>query len=257
MNAESDGIDEALGQSLREALQAAEKFGRGWSEGIARMREKTRQRNLEEDRRAEAEARYQKAWDKAWDKLSVAEDQKWWEQATPEQIAEVYEVAVTWREHEPAAARIDDVIYDEVLERYDHDLRTPSADQVREDLEKIEAERAEEKTEEEKDVEDVEPEKSTETGVEGEPLTPEPEREEAVEEEKPPAYDSVERREHDERTRVEKGVDPDLARTHHRVDTMNATHPRDAVDTKRAATRLAGPRGRPRARQADKDLVHR
>ncbi|MCY9785701.1 hypothetical protein KIK06_17585 [Nocardiopsis sp. EMB25] len=240
---ESDGIDEALGRSLRGMMQLAEQNGRQWSEVLRRMREIARLRQEEAARRAEARARYQAAWEKAQEKLAVVDDPEWWDQATPEQIAEVYEVAVSWREHEVEAARVDDVIYDEVLERYDHDLRTPSAEQVREDLEKIEAQRKEQ-----------EQESDAERGEEGS-LVPEPEAKEEAKAEaaetNPPTWDSEERRTLVEQQMRDEGVAPELVETRMRVDRMNATHPRDAIQGKHAATRLRGPRGRSRTRQAE------
>ncbi|WP_160050115.1 MULTISPECIES: hypothetical protein [unclassified Nocardiopsis] len=225
---ESDGIDEALGRSLREALALAEQNGRRLSDLIARAREILRLREEAAARRAEAQARYEAAWKAARDKLAVADDDQWWDKATPAQIAEVYEVAVTWREHETEAARIDEVIYEQVLDRYDHDLRTPSPEQVRHDLEEIRA-RHEEITEE-RDHDAPEPEH-----------VEEPEREE-------PRYDSEERRELTREEMLREGLEPEVVETRMRVDTMNARPPRDAVERKHAATRLAGPRGRGTAR---------
>ncbi|MFE1400366.1 hypothetical protein ACFW53_20735 [Nocardiopsis dassonvillei] len=244
---ESDGIDEALGRSLREMMQLAEQNGRQWSEVIRRMREIARRRQEEAARRAEAQARYQAAWDQAREKLAVVDDSQWWDQATPEQIAEVYEVAVTWREHEVEAARVDDVVYDEVLERYGHDLRTPSAEQVREDLEKIEAQRKEQ--EQETDAEH-------EHGGKEEPRVVESEAQEEVAETGSPTWDSEERRTLVEQQMHEEGIDPELIKTRMRVDRMHATPPRDAVQSKRAATRLRGPRGRSRERQAENAMDH-
>jgi hypothetical protein len=236
---ESDGIDEALGRSLREAMQRAEQAGRRWSEVIRRMRELSRRRQEEVARRAEAQARYQAAWEKAREKLAVVDDSQWWDKATPAQIAEVYEVAVSWREHEVEAARVDDVIYTEVLDRYDHDLRTPSPDQVREDLERIEEQRQEEAQEE------VEGE--TERAEDG-PSQAEPGTGAAPAQDPELPWDSEERRTLIEQRMREQGIDPELIDMRMQVDRMHATHPRDAVQAPHAARRLNGPRGRPRHR---------
>lgn len=236
---ESDGIDEALGRSLREAMQLAEQQGRQWSNVLRRMREIARQRQEEAARRAEAQARYQAMWSQARERLSVVEDPEWWNQATPEQVAEVYEVAVSWRDHEVEASRLDDVIHAEVLERYDHDLRTPSPEQVREDLERIQEQRQEQESEAEQDApERVGQESAAESEVEV----------------GPPEWDSEERRSLFEEQMREDNVDPELIETRMRVDRMQGRPPRDAVQAKQAATRLRGPRGRSHGRQAENTM---
>ncbi|MFB8764037.1 hypothetical protein [Nocardiopsis alba] len=236
---ESDGIDEALGRSLREAMQLAEQQGRQWSNVLRRMREIARQRQEEAARRAEAQARYQAMWSQARERLSVVEDPDWWGKATPEQVAEVYEVAVTWRDHEVEAARLDDVIHAEVLERYDHDLRAPSPEQVREDLEKIQEQRKEQESEAEQDA----PER----------VGQEPDLEPEVEA-GPPEWDSEERRSLFEKQMRENNIDPELIETRLQADRMQSRSPRDAVQTKQAATRLRGPRGRSHDRQAESTM---
>lgn len=231
--AESDGIEEAISQNIREALASAERTGRLLSRAIDRVRQIRDSMREAAERRAEARARYQAAWDKAREKLEVVDDPEWWEGATPAQIAEVYEVAVTWREHEKEADRADDVIYEEVLERFGHDLRTPSAEQVREDLEKIQADRDSEEEEEEKE----------EGGKRSADTEEDRER---------PAHDSSERRERMEAEMREADIDPDVIKARMRAYTMNGHPPREAVAQKHTATRLRGPRGMGiRARQAD------
>ncbi len=231
---DSDGIEEAIGQNIREALASAERAGRLLSRAIDRVRQIRDSMREAAERRAEARARYQAAWDKAREKLEVVNDPEWWEEATPAQIAEVYEIAIAWRDHEKEADRADDVIYEEVLERFGHDLRTPSAEQVREDLEKIQADR------------DSEEEKEEEEKEEGGKRSADTE-----EERERPAYDSSERRERMAEEMRDAGVASELIESRLRADAMNARAPHDAVERKHATTRLRGPRGtRTRARQS-------
>lgn len=251
-NAGSDGIEEALAQNLREWTRSAETVGRAFSRGI----EALRRRQMAARERAEAQERYQRAWEGAQERLSVTRDPEWWDRASPKEIAEVYEVAVTWREHEPEAQRYDDLIHHEVRERYDHDLRTPSSEQVQSDLEHIEAQRQEEK---EQDP-DLEQDGEGPTDPE-EILTPgETEQEQSEKQEQggesEPAYDSEEHRTQVAEQRSRDGVEPELVETHQRVERMNAEPPRSAVDKAHAQQRLGAAAGlrarsRPRSKQGD------
>ncbi len=103
---ESDGIEEALYENLREALHVAEQLGRQWASVIGKIREIAEREREEAARRAAAQARYQAVWDKAREKLAVVDNPQWWRQATVVEIAEVHEVVTAWREHETEAARI-------------------------------------------------------------------------------------------------------------------------------------------------------
>ena len=246
-NAGSDGIEEALAQNLRGLTQAAHTAGRAFSNVI----DMVRRRQMAARERAEVQERYQRAWEGAQERLSVTRDPEWWDRASPKEIAEVYEVAVTWREHEPEAQRYDDLIHHEVLERYDHDLRTPSREQVQSDLEHVEAERQEEQASEQ----DQEKEEVLEQEGEGptDPeavLTPgetEQEQSEAQQEQagesESPAYDSEEHRTQVAEQRTRDGVEPELVETHERVERMNANEPRNAVDLAQSQKRLRGAAG--------------
>lgn len=241
----SDGVEEALAQTLREWTRGAETAGRAFSRRI----EALRRRRMAAQERAEAQERYQRAWQAARERLEVTREPEWWDRASPKEIAEVYEVAVTWREHEPEAQRYDDLIHHEVLERYDHDLRIPTPEQVQSDLEHIEAQRQEEQATEQDQEEALEQDGQGATDPE-EILTPgETEQEqsehpqEQTGESEPPAYDSEEHRTQVAEQRTRDGVDPELVETHQRVERMNAQPPRSAVDKAQPQKRLRAAAG--------------
>ncbi|MGW5880217.1 hypothetical protein ACWFMI_27090 [Nocardiopsis terrae] len=231
---ESDGIEETLDQSLRDALREAERAGYLASRVIGRVREMTRQRKLDADLRQEAMDRYQQLWEQAREKMAVVDDDQWWEQAAPAQIADVYEVAVSWRDHEVEAARVDERIYEQVLEHYGHDLRSPTPERLQADLEQIQADREDQHAQHDADVEQA------------------PEVEEAVPE---ADWDSKERRALLEQQMRDEVIDPELVRAHMSVDRMNATSPHDAVERHQSGTRLRGPRGRARQHEQQRETL--
>ena len=226
---EPDGIEETLDRSLRDVLREAERAGYLASRIISRVREMTRQRTLDAQRRREAVDRYQQLWDRAREKMSVVQDDQWWEQATPAQIADVYQVAVSWRDHEVEAAQVDERIYEQVLEHYGHDLRSPTPERLQADLEQIAADR--------EDHQDLQ-------------VGPE-EHDVALEAE----WDSEEHRTLVEQQMRDEGIDPELVQTHMSVHRMNAHSPHDAVERGQASTRLRGPRGRGRQHEKQRETL--
>ena len=234
---ESDGIEEALYENLREALYVAEQLGRQWASVIGKIREIAEREREEAARRAAAQARYQAVWDKAREKLAVVDNPQWWRQATVVEIAEVHEVVTAWREHETEAARID-VVYRRTLERYE--MSVISSEQVHE-APVYEAPR-----------EDRSAHASAEYDFDGAgPLVPEPTAGEKGEAALPP-WDSAERRVLMEQRMRESGVSSELIKVHMRVHRMNARPPQAAVRDRRRVLSSSTSRSRVLSRQLDK-----
>ncbi|GAB3205335.1 hypothetical protein SAMN02745673_00934 [Marinactinospora thermotolerans DSM 45154] len=213
---ESDGIEEALSHNLREAMVRAEQVGRLLARRLDLITDTLARGAVAADRAFALHRLRRRVWKKAQEKLKQVEDPQWWERATPDQIAEVHEVAVTWRDQERIARKADDTIHQEVLDRYGLDLRTLTRQQVWEGLERSTNE---------------------------------------IDGESKPTYDSPERRDREKQRMEREGLDPELIDTHMVVDTMNARPPHDAVQRWWARWRSRGPRGRELpGQQAEQDL---
>lgn len=76
--------------------------------------------------------------------LQAVDQPQWWDTATPEQIGRSYQVARTWEQEDPAAARAVGTVREQVRERYGIDVEDAGADpeQVRQ-LPRLELDRAE------------------------------------------------------------------------------------------------------------------
>lgn len=118
--ADSDGIGEALEETLRVGLTAA---GR-----VAEARIREQQRRLQEaqaqSEQATRELRARLAAERAVARAELAPvaHAQWWEQATPGQIEDAWETAQTWRASDPQADRAAIAIRTAVTERYGIDL---------------------------------------------------------------------------------------------------------------------------------------
>lgn len=121
---ESDGMEEALDEALRMGLTVAGQVGERvarWLEQQAReaqARSEHAARELAERMGAERAA--------ARAELVVVGRQEWWARAKPEEVTRVWEVANTWSQFDPDAARALETIREQVRDRYGIDTSTPN-----------------------------------------------------------------------------------------------------------------------------------
>src|SRR5690606_41289234 len=102
---ESDGIEEALYENLREALHVAAQLGRQWASVIGKIPEIAEREREQAARRAAAQARYQAVWDKAPESPARADNPRWRRQAPVAGIREAHEGRTGLPEPEPDTAR--------------------------------------------------------------------------------------------------------------------------------------------------------
>ncbi len=113
---ESDGIEEAIEGQTRLLITAAAQAG----DRIARMREDALRRAQATSEREARELQSRLAGEQRAVRadLSGVQRAEWWENASPERIAQAYESAVAWRDEEPEAARAEQRIIDELRTRH-------------------------------------------------------------------------------------------------------------------------------------------
>ncbi|WP_422117703.1 hypothetical protein [Brachybacterium sp. UNK5269] len=113
---ESDGIEEAIEGQTRLLITAAAQAG----DRIARMREDALRRAQATSEREARELQSRLAAEQraVCADLSGVQRADWWENASPERIAQAYESAVAWRDEEPEAARAEQRIADELRTRH-------------------------------------------------------------------------------------------------------------------------------------------
>ncbi|MEC5152632.1 hypothetical protein [Cryobacterium sp. GrIS_2_6] len=126
MAEETDGVGETFDDSLRVALTIASQFG----ERISRLREQTaRQREADAVQEArELSTRFEAERGAARASLAPVEQAEWWNQASPQNIADVHETATAWRDFDDRARNAADRIKSEVQTRYGIDADAPGAD---------------------------------------------------------------------------------------------------------------------------------
>ncbi len=116
---ESDGVAEALHETLAAAMSAAA--------ALARARAQTREDDMRqaqgqsEQRERELRARLDTERASARVELATVNQSEWWERASPEAIEHAWGTAVQWRDTDPEAARAAVRIRSEVEQRYDID----------------------------------------------------------------------------------------------------------------------------------------
>ncbi|MDA2812508.1 hypothetical protein O4J56_17830 [Nocardiopsis sp. RSe5-2] len=231
---ETDGIEESFDRQLHQLLGSARDLGHSFSRGLWALRQIHHNHQVAKQYREQARRRYEAKWEREHELLAVVEDEQWWEQeATPAKVAEAYQIALSWRDHEDEADRLDDVIYEEVRERYGVDLRTPTREEVQDKLEQAVGEHDRDQPEPAPEAEQQE----------------EQERAADTEEERP-AYDSAERREQFAEQMRGAGVDEALIAGRLSADAMNARPPQEAVHASRRLT-ASGMRARGRGLQAE------
>lgn len=140
---ESDGVDEAIEGLSRTGIAVAARLG----EQLARMREQSlrEQQAVDEQRARELQVRYESQREAARAQLAPTTDDRWWDQARPQDIERVHETATAWKQFDPAAQEAAERIRREVRERYGVDVDNPGADDraVSEALAQAERNRAE------------------------------------------------------------------------------------------------------------------
>lgn len=169
---ETDGIEEGMSAELRIILTAAAQAG----EMMQRSRE---QRRREQAARDQEEARALESRLAAEQKAAVAsltrvEDERWWNQARPDEVAEMYRQARAWSSEDPRAVQAQQRIESEVERRYgveltssmEPDVAAESLRRAQRDQEERRDREAEQAVEAEKRAEEHESEsqRSAETG---------------------------------------------------------------------------------------------
>jgi colicin import membrane protein len=113
---ESDGVAEALHETLGAAMTAAGALAR--SRAQASEDELRQARTESEQRERELRARLEADRAAARVELSTVNQPQWWERASPQEIEHAWETAVQWRDTDSDAARAAVRIRAEVEERY-------------------------------------------------------------------------------------------------------------------------------------------
>lgn len=137
---EQQEIAEAVGQHVRVVATTVARL----SEAAFRAAEVAaeRRRALEESRAAEATAQFEAERSAARSAYRAVEDPRWWENAWPEQVAEVYQVAAVWSEFDEEARRVERLMAEEIQCRYAVDARAVDLATVPADLAAAERARA-------------------------------------------------------------------------------------------------------------------
>jgi len=125
---DDDGLDEALMQAVRVAMTSAARVG----EALMRVRQdQQRQAAAPSTESARAlSARLAAEQAAARTAYRGVDDPRWWDQATPENAAEMYATATAWREVDPEADRARGRLEDEVKRRYGVDVTGLDGNQV-------------------------------------------------------------------------------------------------------------------------------
>src|SRR5690625_1718162 len=132
MAEETDGIEEAFEGQVRILVTAAgqvgERLARAREQALRRAQAHSEQQAREMQSRLEAERRAARA------ELASVYRADWWDQATPEQIGQAYQVARAWAQEDPEAVRAEQRIRGELRTRYgidaDNTGASPSAVQA-------------------------------------------------------------------------------------------------------------------------------
>ena len=128
MAEETDGVGESFDGVLRVALTIAAQFAGRISrlrEHLGRMREASAQQQYRE-----LESRFESERSAALASLAPVQQAGWWNTAGIDDIAQAYETATVWHDHDEVAREAGDTIRREVSERYGIDVNAPGADPV-------------------------------------------------------------------------------------------------------------------------------
>lgn len=249
MAEETDGIEEAFDGQIRVLVTAAgqvgERIARAREDALRRAQAATEQEARELRSRIEAEHRTARV------ELGNVHRSDWWDRATPEQIANTYQLARAWSQDDPEAVRAEQRIRDEVRTRYGVDVNDTSADPqaVREAVERAEeaeaarlmaeADRADRAAEHHRDAAEHEPdpEQRAEAREQAEQHQA---HADAARADAQPLYDSAERREATARDLESKGIDREVVATKMQADVSQAKPATEATK----ATSARAPRAR-------------
>ena len=265
MAEETDGIEEAFDGQIRVLVTAAgqvgERIARAREDALRRARAATEQEARELRSRIEAEHRTARV------ELGNVHRSDWWDRATPEQIANTYQLARAWSQDDPEAVRAEQRIRDEVRTRYGVDVNDTSADPqaVREAVERAEALRQQADAQQQRSAaEEAEAarlmaeadraDRAAEHHRDAAEHEPDPEqRAEAREQaeqhqahadaaraDAQPLYDSAERREATARDLESKGIDREVVATKMQADVSQAKPATEATK----ATSARAPKAR-------------
>ena len=247
MAEQPDGLEESFEGHLQLAVMLAGRAGQAAGQVIAHRARVAEAAQEAERRRLTDRLDAERA--AARSSVVGVEGERWWDRATPEKIAQVWQTAQTWRDLDPDLARVGDEIVEQVQARYGIDVRDagPDADMLRQALaeQSADQERAasQRRAAGREDAEVVV--LMAEAGAaerEGDPDSAV-----AAEQEGEAVYDSVERREA-LAARLEGGLEPDAAQARVLADTAQAKPPSAALEAvagslKKAPGRASRARG--------------
>lgn len=224
-----DGLDESFESHLTLAVTLAGRAGMAAGQVLAQ-----RARNAEVVREAEGRRladRLEAERAAARSSVVGVEGDRWWDRATPEKIAQVWQTTQTWRDLDPDLARVGDEIVEQVQARYGVDVRDarPDLDALRQVLaeQSAEQERAasQRRTAGRDNVEAV----VLLAEADGAEREGDPDGAVATEQQSEVAYDSVGRREA-LAARLEGAVEPDAAQARVLADASQAKPPSAALE---------------------------
>ncbi|MBE0011554.1 hypothetical protein DXT87_17530 [Arthrobacter sp. AET 35A] len=212
------------------------------------MREQSlrQEQAVEEQRSKELHARYAAQHGAARAQLAPTADDRWWDQARPQDIERVHETATAWKDFDPAAQEAADRIRREVQSRYGIDVNNPGADEksVSDALAHAEHDRAEadrQRTTGNNDGIEAGIVMGT-AGREDRNRAAEIESENAAAKDAAPLYDSEERRQAFAAS-LDGKVDSETIRARVLADLDQATHPTAAVASAPGKVRKPAKRG--------------
>jgi hypothetical protein len=125
---EADGMDEVVEGGMRQSLMAASRL----AETLARARQESLRQREQQDSQAAHELHARQTADRATMRAALApvEQDTWWEQAQPRDIARAHALSEAWKDHDPAALAAAARIHTEVNNRYrikTHDVGADAA----------------------------------------------------------------------------------------------------------------------------------
>lgn len=251
MSMDGDGVSDAASGELRVALMTAAQV----AQTVARARRQAIQdatsRSLEQARTVQAEVDAERAGARA--ELAGVHQSSWWDQASEQDVARVYETAVAWRENDDAAREAESRIRQELRDRYGIEVNETAADPATvraqlEDPDRLQraAEREREQAEADRSTAEVAQLQADLIGLDADEsgdaeagaLRAEADELEAIAER---SWDSAERRE-GHAAALERAGEGKAAAAWKQADVDQARHPKEALAA--AGTRGKKPRGR-------------
>jgi hypothetical protein len=123
---EADGMDDVVEGGMRQSLMAASRL----AETLARSRQESLRQREQQDTQAAHELQARQAADRATMRAALApvDQDKWWDQAQPQDIARAHALAEARKDHDPAALAAAERIHIEVSNRYGINTRDVGAD---------------------------------------------------------------------------------------------------------------------------------